>query len=164
MAAARVLTFEGPARIADLVRYGVPFDTVERQIALGREAAHRLARVPPTPWNRTGHSIEETLKHRVQEAGVETREQTVLRARARGTGTGRRCPLRCGGTGTRGPYPAPAVLATGGAGSLYRESSNPSVATGEGVGIAFRAGALLTDMEFIQFHPTVFWRTGYDGT
>ncbi len=54
----------------------------------------------------------------------------------------------------------PVILATGGAGSLYRQSSNPSIATGEGVAIAFRAGALLTDMEFIQFHPTAFCREG----
>ncbi len=52
------------------------------------------------------------------------------------------------------------MLATGGAGALYRQSSNPSVATGEGVAIAFRAGALLSDMEFIQFHPTAFYREG----
>ncbi|MGA8663458.1 MAG: FAD-binding protein, partial [Thermoplasmata archaeon] len=161
VAAARVLTFEGPARIADLVRYGVPFDTVEGQIALGREAAHRRARILHAGGDSTGHSIEETLKHRVQEAGVETREQTVLRALRPGNRDGPVAVLSdAEGRGLEYLIPAPVVLATGGAGSLYRQSSNPSVATGEGVGIAFRAGALLTDMEFIQFHPTVFWRTG----
>jgi len=161
VAAARVLTFEGPARIADLVRYGVPFDTVEGQIALGREAAHRRARILHAGGDSTGYSIEEALKHRVQEAGVEAREQTILRALLPGNRDGPVAVLSdAEGRGVEYLTPGPVVLATGGAGSLYRQSSNPSVATGEGVAIAFRAGALLTDMEFIQFHPTVFWKTG----
>ena len=161
VSAARVLTFEGPARIADLVRYGVPFDTVNGQIALGREAAHRRARILHPGGDSTGYSIEEALKHRVQEAGVEAREQTVLRALRPGNRDGPVAVLS-NAQGRKLEYvgPGPVVLATGGAGSLYRQSSNPSVATGEGVAIGFRAGALLTDMEFIQFHPTVFWKAG----
>jgi L-aspartate oxidase len=159
--AAHVLTSEAPARIADLVRYGVPFDTVDGQIALGQEAAHSRRRILHAGGDATGLSIEEALKRRVLAAGIEVKERTILRA--------------LGPSGKSGPVPVlsdaqgrhpeilisqPVVLATGGAGSLYRQSSNPSIATGEGVAIAFRAGALLTDMEFIQFHPTVFWREG----
>ncbi len=159
--AARVLTFEAPARIADLVRYGVPFDTVEGQISLGREAAHSRARILHAGGDATGLSIEETLKRRVLDAGIEVRERTALR--------GLRSTPHHGvvafvsteaGRSVEEFDSGPVVLATGGTGSLYRQSSNPSVATGEGVAIAFRAGALLTDMEFIQFHPTVFWREG----
>jgi L-aspartate oxidase len=159
--AARALTFEAPARIADLVRYGVPFDTVEGQISLGREAAHSRARILHAGGDATGLSIEETLKRRVLDAGIEVRERTVLR--------GLRSTARQGvvafvsneaGRNVEEIDSGPVVLATGGTGSLYRQSSNPSVATGEGVAIAFRAGAMLTDMEFIQFHPTVFWREG----
>jgi L-aspartate oxidase len=161
VAAARVLTFEAPARIADLVRYGVPFDTVEGQIALGREAAHRRARILHAGGDSTGYSIEEALKRHALDAGIEARERTILRALRPGNRDGPSAVLSdAEGRGVEFLTPGPMVLATGGAGSLYRQSSNPSVATGEGVAIAFRAGALLTDMEFIQFHPTVFWRTG----
>jgi L-aspartate oxidase len=159
--AARVLTFEAPTRIADLVRYGVPFDTVNGQISLGREAAHRYARILHAGGDSTGYSIEETLKRRAQEAGIDARERTVLRALLPGSRDGPAAVLSdASGHRVEHLESGPVVLATGGTGSLYRQSSNPSVATGEGVAIAFRAGALLTDMEFIQFHPTVFWRAG----
>jgi len=159
--AARVLTFEAPARIADLVRYGVPFDTVDGQISLGREGAHSRARILHAGGDATGYSIEEALKRRAIDLGIETRERTVLRALRPG---GRDGPVAVltddGGRRLEVEESRPVVLATGGAGSLYRQSSNPSIATGEGVAIAFRAGALLSDMEFIQFHPTAFYREG----
>jgi L-aspartate oxidase len=159
--AARVLTSEAPARIADLVRYGVPFDTVEGRISLGREAAHSRSRTLHAGGDATGYSIEEALKRRVLDAGVEARERTVLRALQPGSRDGPVAVLSdADGKNVEYSTAAPVVLATGGAGSLYRQSSNPAVATGEGVAIAFRAGALLTDMEFIQFHPTAFYREG----
>jgi L-aspartate oxidase len=160
-AAAKALCYEAPARIADLVRYGVPFDTVEGQIASGREAAHSRARILHAGGDATGLSIEETLKHRVLDAGIEVRERTALRRLKPGGRPGTIAVISGeDGRNVEETEAGPVVLATGGAGSLYRQSSNPSVATGEGVAIAFRAGALLTDMEFIQFHPTVFWREG----
>ncbi len=159
--AARVLTSEAPARIADLVRYGVPFDTVEGQISLGREAAHSRSRILHAGGDATGLSIEEALKHRTLDAGIDVRERTVLRRLEPAGRDGPKAHLSdAEGHGLEVLEPGPVVLATGGAGSLYRQSSNPSIATGEGVAIAFRAGVLLTDMEFIQFHPTVFWREG----
>ncbi len=159
--AARVLTFEAPARIADLVRYGVPFDTVEGQITLGREAAHSRSRILHAGGDATGLSIEEALRHRTLEAGIDVRERTVLRRLEPEGRDGPRAYLTdADGHNPEILPPGPVVLATGGAGSLYRQSSNPAIATGEGVAVAFRAGVLLTDMEFIQFHPTVFWREG----
>ncbi len=160
-AAAQLLTRDAPARIADLVRYGVPFDTVDGRIALGREAAHSRARLLHAGGDATGLSIEETLKRRVLEGGIEVRERTVLRALRPGDRNGPVAVLSlANGTATEIENPRPVVLATGGVGSLYRQSSNPSVATGEGVAIAFRAGALVADMEFVQFHPTAFARAG----
>jgi L-aspartate oxidase len=159
--AARVLTSEAPARIADLVRLGVPFDTVEGRISLGREAAHSKNRTLHAGGDATGHSIEEALKRQVLLGGIEVRERTVLRGLRPGSRDGPVAVLSSAdGRDIEYSTPAPVVLATGGAGSLYRQSSNPSIATGEGVAIAFRAGALLTDMEFIQFHPTAFAREG----
>ena len=159
--AAQVLTSEAPARIADLVRYGVPFDTVDGQISLGREGAHSRSRILHAGGDATGYSIEEALKRRAIDLGIEARERIVLRALRPGGKDGPIAVL----SDDEGHRPEiessrPVVLATGGAGSLYRQSSNPSIATGEGVAIAFRAGALLTDMEFIQFHPTAFYREG----
>ena len=159
--AARVLTEEAPARIADLVRYGVPFDTVEGQIALGREAAHSRSRLLHAGGDATGYSIEETLRRRVLDAGIEARERTVLRALRPGSRNGPVAVLSSpSGTGVEVDAPRPVVLATGGVGSLYLQSSNPPVATGEGMAVAFRAGALVSDMEFVQFHPTAFAREG----
>jgi len=159
--AARILVEEAPRRIADLVRFGVPFDTVEGQIALGREAAHSRTRILHAGGDATGLQIEETLKRRAIAAGVETRERTSLR-RLYLDSSGRlnAVLVREGERGGEIADEGPVVLATGGAGSLYRESSNPSVATGEGVAVAARAGALIVDMEFMQFHPTVFFREG----
>lgn len=160
-AAARLLTSEAPARIADLVRYGVPFDTVEGRIALGREAAHSRNRTLHAGGDATGLSIEDALKRRVQDSGIDARERTVLRALRPGSKDGPVAVVSdADGRDLEFLTAAPVVLATGGAGSLYRQSSNPSIATGEGVAIAFRAGSLLTDMEFIQFHPTAFCREG----
>ncbi|HKS59318.1 MAG TPA: L-aspartate oxidase [Thermoplasmata archaeon] len=160
-AAARVLTAEAPARIADLVRYGVPFDTVEGQIALGREGAHSQPRILHAGGDATGLSIEETLKRRATEAGIDARERTVLRRLYPTPEGGVRAILsRDTGDSSEEFVGHPVVLATGGAGSLYRQSSNPSIATGEGVAIAFRAGAMVGDMEFIQFHPTAFHQEG----
>jgi L-aspartate oxidase len=160
-AAARVLTTEAPARIADLVRYGVPFDTVEGRIALGREAAHTRARLLHAGGDATGFSIEETLRRRALDAGIEARERTTLRALRPGNRDGPVAVLSAAdGRAVEVEPPRPVVLATGGVGSLYLQSSNPSVATGEGIAIAFRAGALVSDMEFVQFHPTAFAREG----
>jgi L-aspartate oxidase len=159
--AARVLTSEAPRRIADLVRLGVPFDTVEGQVSLGREAAHSRARILHAGGDATGLQIEETLRRRALDAGIETRERTVLRHLVRGPEGGLVAMLsRADGSDSEEIRGRPMVLATGGIGGLFRESSNPSIATGEGVAIAFRAGALVTDMEFIQFHPTTFYRKG----
>ena len=155
--AARLLTEDAPRRVAELVRFGVRFDTVEGVVALGREAAHSRARVVHAGGDATGLTIEETLRERVVEAGIDVRERTVLRRLIRGRTKGAPTVVlsRPDGDGVEESDPRPVVLATGGAGGLYRNSSNPSITTGEGLAIAFRAGALLSDMEFIQFHPTV---------
>ncbi len=159
--AARLLTHDAPARIAALVRYGVPFDTAEGRIALGREAAHSKDRILHAGGDATGLQIEETLKRRVLEGGIDVEERTVLRALRPGGPHGPVAIVARAVEGAPVTHEArPVVLATGGAGSLYRQSSNPAFATGEGVAIAARAGALVADMEFVQFHPTAFCREG----
>jgi L-aspartate oxidase len=158
--AARALTFEAPQRIADLVRYGVPFDTVEGRIALGREAAHSRPRILHAGGDATGYHIEEALRRRVLAEGIAVRELTFLGRLELGADGGLAADLVGAGDRAERIVGRPIVLATGGAGGLYRHSSNPSIATGDGFAVAFRAGALLTNMEFIQFHPTAFARAG----
>ena len=153
-AAVDVLVREAPDRIRRLTELGVPFDSEEGQVALGREGAHSRARILHAGGDRTGDAIETVMVRRVREAGVEVFDRhavTKLRSRdGRVTGiealdpTGR--PLLFQATRT--------ILATGGAGQLYTLTTNPSVATGDGVALAWRAGAAVRDMEFVQFHPT----------
>ncbi len=160
-AAARLLADDAPARIAALVRYGVPFDTAEGHIALGREAAHSRARILHAGGDATGLSIEETLKRRVLEGGIDIEERTSLRALRPGSPDGPVAVVaRSPGGHPVTHEPRPIVLATGGAGNLYRQSTNRPFAMGEGIAIAFRAGAIVADMEFVQFHPTAFYREG----
>ena len=158
-AAARALTEEAPQRIEDLIRLGVPFDTSEGRILLGREAAHSRSRILHAGGDATGLHIEETLQRRVKEAGIEIREHALLEDLRIEGGRIRGARLRQKGTALEIPTPR-VVLATGGVGYLYFQTTNPPVATGEGIAIAARAGAWVRDMEFIQFHPTAFCREG----
>jgi L-aspartate oxidase len=154
-AAARVLTSEAADRIRNLAALGVPFDTNDGQIALGREGAHSLPRIVHAGGDSTGAHIELTLSSVARLEGITVLEWTQaveLRldgGRVRGV---RAMDVR---TGEMTDYASRfLVLATGGAGRLYSVSTNPDVATGDGIAMAYRAGAEITDMEFIQFHPT----------
>jgi len=154
-AAARILTEEAADRIADLVRYGVPFDTVDGAIALGREAAHSLPRIVHAGGDATGAFIERSLAARVRQWRIPVLEYTMAEAILLDHG------VVCGVQAldchrqVRDRYHCRMlILATGGAGQLFRVSTNPPVATGDGVALAYRCGAEIMDMEFFQFHPT----------
>lgn len=153
--AARVLTEEAADRIDDLVRLGVPFDTLHGEIALAREGAHSVPRVLHAGGDRTGAHIELTLSSVARVSNITVLEYTlaveilledgvVVGLRALDERGGRVIDYAC----------RHLVLATGGAGQLYRVSTNPTVATGDGIALAYRAGAEVRDMEFFQFHPT----------
>jgi L-aspartate oxidase len=155
--AAAALTAQARAAIDTLVRLGVPFDRDDGRIALGREAAHSARRIIHAGGDATGAYLERTLTERVRDSGVEVREQTfatrllVECGRVTGVET-----LDCA-TGAIAIIEARAViLATGGAGRLYSHTTNPAVATADGIALAYEAGAEVMDMEFIQFHPTAF--------
>jgi L-aspartate oxidase len=167
--AARVLTSEAGARIEDLVRLGVPFDTSEGEIALAREGAHSQARVLHAGGDSTGAHIELTLASLARHEGITVLEFTIATAIVNGTrnkeqGTGTRVSgIRALNTqtGEESEYECRhLILATGGAGQMYRVSTNPAVATGDGIALAYRAGAEVTDMEFVQFHPTALRMAG----
>ncbi len=153
--AARVLCAEAPARIADLVRYGVAFDSLGSEVALGREAAHSHSRILHAGGDRTGAEIETALTAAAADPAITVLDYTLatelLLDRGRMAGV-RALNLQTGADET---YEAKCiVLATGGAGRLFSHTTNPEVATGDGISLAFEAGAEIADIEFYQFHPT----------
>jgi L-aspartate oxidase len=158
-----VLTTDGPARVRDLLALGTPFDrttdaaSIDRygdDLARGREAAHDRWRVVHADGDATGAAIERTLIAALERQHVTILERTclvdlVLRdGEVRGVDV-----LDLVGEPVRIDADA-VVLASGGAGHLYGSTTNPLVATGDGQAAAWRAGAVLADLEFVQFHPT----------
>lgn len=157
---ARFVAAEGPERIADLIAYGVPFDRDENgEFALSQEAAHSRRRVVHVSGDRTGAAILDALIAKVRATpsirvleGYEADELIVADGRVEG--------VRLVRTGAQGKevyeyFPACAVvLATGGVGALYAVTTNPPYARGESIAMAARAGAVIGDAEFVQFHPT----------
>jgi len=153
--AVRILVTEAPQRIAELVSLGVPFDTTEGEIALGREAAHSLPRILHAGGDSTGQHIEITLSKRVRGARIPVREYSLATQVHVEGGRVRGVRVLNGNSGETDDVECRyLILATGGAGQLYKFNTNPEVATGDGVALAFNAGAEVADMEFFQFHPT----------
>jgi L-aspartate oxidase len=154
-AAVQVLVAEGPQRVRDLASIGARFDTEPGgKFSLSKEAAHSRKRIVHAQGDQTGAEVARTLIERVRE----TKSITVIeRARALDLiVVGGRCiGIRASVAGRPVEIIADAtVLATGGCGQVYRYTTNPEVATGDGFAIAHRAGVRLADMEFVQFHPT----------
>jgi len=158
--AVEVLCSEAPARIRDLIRLGVAFDRRDGELARGLEAAHSYARVLHAGGDATGLSIETALVRAVRDTGVWVLEHTFARDLILRDGVVFGVSVMLDG-GERREIDADAViLASGGAGQMYLHTTNPSVATGDGVAMALRAGALLADVEFYQFHPTALAARG----
>ena len=159
--AARVLCTEGPARIRDLVDYGVAFDSIEGEVALGREAAHGRARVLHAGGDRTGAVIETALAAAAVTPSITILDHTIATRIVVEGGMARGGQALDLNSGQPIVYEAPAiVLATGGAGQMYSHTTNPDVTTGDGIALAFEAGAEIADIEFYQFHPTAFRSPG----
>ncbi len=161
--AVRILAEEAPARIADLVNFRVPFDTLDGEIALTLEAAHSVSRVLHAGGDATGEYIEGALSKEVRSTGgritvLENFLATEIMVE-KGKVTGIRA-LDCRTDTTEEFECRHLILATGGAGQLFKYNTNPNVATGDGVALAFNAGAEITDMEFFQFHPTALRMPG----
>ena len=153
--AAQILTSEAADRIADLVQFGVPFDSVDGEVALGREGAHSRARILHAGGDSTGAHIELTLSEVARHSRVTILEHSLALEVVMQEGSARGIVALDTRTNTTEEFDAShLILATGGCGQLYRVSTNPEVATADGVALAYRAGAEIMDMEFIQFHPT----------
>lgn len=154
--AVNILVQEGPERVKELMTLGTSFDLEDGEIALTKEGAHSHRRILHANGDATGHEIVRALSEQaVSSSNVElwedhyvidliTEGEECLGALVQQP-DGQRVFLR----GKRAT-----ILCSGGAGQLYRYTTNPEVATGDGVAMAYRAGAQIRDMEFIQFHPT----------
>ncbi|NWF77567.1 MAG: L-aspartate oxidase [Chloroflexi bacterium] len=154
--AVRILTEEAADCIADLIKFGVPFDTLNGEITLTREAAHSVPRIMHAGGDATGEHIEVTLSRHVRSSHIKVLENClaskILVKNGQVTGVK---SLDCH-TGSIEEYGCRfLILATGGAGRLYKYTTNSDVVTGDGIALAFEAGAEISDIEFFQFHPTV---------
>jgi L-aspartate oxidase len=154
--AVRILTEEAADCTADLIKFGVPFDTLDGEINLTREAAHSVPRVMHAGGDATGEHIEVTLSRQVRSTPIKVLENCLASEILvrNGKVTGVRA-LDCR-IGSMEEYHCQfLILATGGAGKLFKYTTNSDVVTGDGIALAFEAGAEICDIEFFQFHPTV---------
>ena len=156
--AVKTLVDEGPQRIEELIAWGTQFDRSGTKLVFGHEGAHSRNRILHAQGDSTGREIlralyakAQTLKHiSVHECEFST-ELEIDGGRVTGVALidekGLPQQVACSAV----------LLATGGMGQIYRNTTNPEVATGDGVAMAFRAGAEVSDMEFVQFHPTALY-------
>ena len=157
--AVRTLVEEGPAAIEQLIEWGTAFDREGSHLLFAREGAHSRNRVLHAHGDSTGHEIVRTLRLRAgtfdnvtfQSFAAVTdlllKDNEVAGVCAFDETTGRTVVVEARGV----------LLATGGLGRVFENTTNPDVATGDGVACAFRAGASISDLEFIQFHPTALY-------
>jgi L-aspartate oxidase len=162
-AAVRVLVEEGPARVRELIRMGAEFDrNADGSLMLTREGGHRADRIVHAGGDATGAEVQRALHEAVRrDPWIRLVEHALVLDLLRAA-DGRACgiTLHVLGEGSEDGVGAilarAVVLATGGMGQIYSSTTNPSVSTGDGVALALRAGAIVTDVEFVQFHPTSF--------
>jgi L-aspartate oxidase len=153
--AVRVLVDDGPRYVQELIDWGVTFDReADGSLALGKEAAHSVRRVLHSR-DTTGRAIGRTLWQKAS-AHAHVRVERDAQALALLVQDGRCVGARyvAGDGRTHDVHAGATLIATGGAGQVFRETTNPAVATGDGVAMAFDAGARVADLEFVQFHPT----------
>jgi L-aspartate oxidase len=152
---------EAPNQIADLIQFGTHFDLENGALALTREGGHSHRRIVHALGDATGHEVMRALLAAAQERpnitfwdDTFTLDLLTHEGRCVGALVWRQ------GLGALPIWGKQVILASGGCGMVYRETTNPPVATGDGMAAAHRAGAELRDMEFMQFHPTVLYVAG----
>ena len=154
--AVSLLVEEGPKYIAQLIEWGTEFDRAGTKLAFTREAAHSRSRILHAQGDSTGREISRALlarAHSIPHLHLRPHAFTTQLLMDRGRVTGLRFIDETDLT-LHELHAGAVLLATGGLGQIYRETTNPEVATGDGMAIAYEAGAVLSDMEFMQFHPT----------
>ncbi len=152
---------EAPQHIDELIRWGARFDMQEGTLQLGREGGHSHFRVAHAMGDATGREIMRAMiKWTKRLRNVQLRDHTFTLDLLTFDGVCRGALVADQQHGLSLVWALQTILCTGGTGQIYRESTNPTVATGDGHAIAYRAGVQLHDMEFIQFHPTVLYIAG----
>ncbi len=152
--AVKTLVEEGPQRILELISWGAEFDREGLKLSLTLEAAHSRRRILHSHGDSTGKELERVLLTKVRSMpSVRKYPFALTTDLIVSDGVCRGAYVLQEGE-VRALFARATVLATGGAGQIYLRTTNPPVATGDGMAIAFRAGAELEDMEFVQFHPT----------
>lgn len=159
--AVMAMVSEGPACVRELMTLGVNFDTLHGEINLAKEGAHSVPRVLHARGDATGEEIEGALSRYTRRSAVTIRENHLATKLLLSGG-------RCVGVAAlderAGSFhefrSGTVILCSGGGGQLFAYTTNPSIATGDGVALAFQAGAGIADMEFFQFHPTALRMDG----
>jgi L-aspartate oxidase len=157
-----MVVHRGPELIEQLLQWGTEFDLVDNQIAVTLEGGHSNPRVAHAHGDETGRMIAEALLRKIRK-NSNIRVLENFYAIDLLTNDNNECVGIIGNDARRGIqiiWAANTVLATGGAGRLFRETTNPEVATADGLAMAYRAGAVLRDLEFMQFHPTTLYIAG----
>jgi len=161
-AAVRLMVKEGPAYIKELIEWGTRFDRAGTKLAFTREGAHSRSRILHAHGDSTGHELARALFAKAATIG-NVRFQANAFTTELLTEQGRITGLRYLDEQENQLHTvraAAVLLATGGLGQVYRDTTNPAVATGDGMAIAYRVGAVLSDLEFVQFHPTALAMQG----
>ncbi len=158
--AVRIMVEEGPGYIVELMSWGAEFDREGSKLSFSREAAHTRRRILHSHGDSTGKEIDRVLISKARSFSSISRYDFAFTLDL--IVEGNRC---IGATVLRGDkfiniFAKAVILATGGAGQLFSRTTNPLISTGDGIAIAYRAGALIVDMEFIQFHPTTLYSPG----
>ncbi|MEW6416979.1 MAG: L-aspartate oxidase [Nitrospirota bacterium] len=161
--AVKILVGEGPERIPELISWGAEFDKEGTKLDFIMEAAHSRKRILHARGDSTGKELERVLLNKVRSfPSVKkypfafTKDLIVRDGECHGAYIVREKEIIA-------LFAKATILATGGAGQIFSRTTNPAVATGDGMAIAYRAGAILEDMEFVQFHPTVLFALSAPG-
>ncbi|WP_438448975.1 L-aspartate oxidase [Gorillibacterium sp. sgz5001074] len=156
-----VLVHEGPDGVHDLIRYGTQFDLENGELALTKEGAHSMRRILHAHGDATGAEIVRALSEKaLQHPNIEVWDDHFVIDLITNSNECCGALLQKPGGQRLVVHASATILCSGGAGQLYRYTTNPEIATGDGIAIAYRAGASVRDVEFIQFHPTALCYPG----
>ncbi len=159
--AVRTLVVQGRSRMEELIEWGMNLDRVDGHLALGREGGHSLNRIVHAQGDQTGRELARVLEQRVRECEkIRILERCYLLDLLTLDGVCVGAVTYHAKYGHQLIWAKQTILASGGCGQIWRETTNPPISTGDGVAAAFRAGARLANMELMQFHPTTLYIAG----